>query len=346
MTASQSTLGIEVDALESYLRKAGYSRNAPIAVERLSGGQSNPTYLLKAGGESFVLRKQPEGKLLSSAHAIDREYRVMQALSAHGVPVPTTHLYCADATVIGTPFYLMQYMDGRIFVDPSLPGLGMPERGAIYSEMNRVIAQLHDVDYEAAGLADFGKPGNYFERQIARWSRQYRASRTEDIAEMDELMAWLPANIPPGDETTLVHGDYRIDNLVFDKRKPRVIAVLDWELATLGHPLADISYHCMAWRIPAALWRGFAGIDHTGSGIPSEQQYVAEYCRRTGREEIDYWDFYLAYNLFRIAAILQGIMGRARDGSASADDALEMGRKVRPLAEFGWETVRRLTRGG
>ena len=327
----------DVDELRAYLREAGYLGNVPLSLRRLPGGQSNPTYLLQSGGVTCVLRKQPAGKLLPSAHAIDREYRVMGALAAQGVPVPAMHLYCDDARVIGTPFYLMQFVDGKTFVDQSLPGMSATDRNTIYLEMNRVIAELHRIDPIAAGLADYGKPGNYFARQIARWSRQYRESRTEDIAAMDALMEWLPANIPPGDETSIVHGDYRIDNLVFDPQRLRVRAVLDWELSTLGHPLADFSYHCMSWHIPPDLWRGIAGLDLASLGIPAERQYVTEYCRRTARDDIAHWDFYLAFNLFRMAAILQGIMQRARDGNASSDDAMDTGRKARPLAELGWQ---------
>jgi acyl-CoA dehydrogenase len=333
-------------ALEAFLRGAGLEGGSGFAVQRLEGGQSNPTYLLRIGEQRYVLRKQPPGRLLPSAHAVDREHRVMQALGTQGIPVPAMHLFCPDTSVIGTPFYVMEFVDGRIFPDPALPGLTSAERGAIYAEMNRVIARLHCLDYVAAGLGDFGKPGNYFARQIARWTRQYRESRTEDIAAMDMLMEWLPANIPPGDETSLVHGDYRIDNLVFHPEEPRVIAILDWELATLGHPLADFSYHCMGWRISAALWRAIGGLDLAALGIPAESQYVAQYCRATGRPRIDHWDFYLAYNLFRIAAIVQGIMKRAQDGNASADNAFEIGRKARPLAELGWEVALRVKAGG
>jgi acyl-CoA dehydrogenase len=333
---------VDVGALRAYLRSVGCIDDGPLCLDRLRGGQSNPTYLMQGGGERCVLRKQPPGKLLASAHAIDREYRVMSALASQRFPVPAMYHYCDDASVIGTPFYLMQYVEGAIFVDQSLPGAGAADRAAIYDEMNRVIAALHRVDHVAAGLADYGKPGNYFARQIARWSRQYRESRIDDIAAMEALMEWLPANIPPGDETSIVHGDYRIDNLVFDPVTWRVRAVIDWELSTLGHPLADFSYHCMSWHIPPELWRGIAGLDLAALGIPDERAYVAAYCRRTGRAEIAHWDFYLAFNLFRIAAILQGIAHRARDGNATGDDAVDMGRKARPLAELGWRRVMQL----
>jgi acyl-CoA dehydrogenase len=337
----ENGFSLDAERLAAYLRAAGHIGSAPLEITPLSGGQSNPTYLLRCGGERLVLRKQPPGKLLPSAHAIDREYRVMQALAGSGVPVPRMHLYCVDPEVIGTPFFLMEFVDGRIFVEQSLPGMSAAERSALYAEMNRVIATLHGVDYAAVGLADYGKAGNYFTRQIARWSRQYRDSQTMQIAAMDALIDWLPAHIPAGDETSIVHGDYRLDNLVFHPTEPRVLAVLDWELSTLGHPLADFSYHCMSWHIPATLWRGIGGLDLAALGIPDEQSYIAAYCRDTGRTGIAHWNFYLAYNLFRIAAILQGIAGRARDGNANAADAVQMGLKAQPLAELGWACAQR-----
>ena len=339
-----SAAELDVAALHGYLQHQGLAGEAATRVKRLTGGQSNPTYLIDSGDRRYVLRKQPPGKLLPSAHAVDREYRVMSALGAQGIPVPRMYAYCTDAGVVGTPFYLMEFMDGRILLDPALPGFSTGERGAIYAEMNRVIAQLHKVDPVAASLGDFGKPGNYFVRQITRWTRQYRESGTGTIEAMDALMEWLPAHIPSGDETCLVHGDFRLDNLVFDQNEARVIAILDWELATLGHPLADFSYHCMAWHIPATLWRGIGGLDLPALGIPTEAQYVEQYCRKTGREGIAHWDFYIAYNLFRIAAILQGIAHRALAGNANADDAVEMGRRARPLAELGWERAQRTMR--
>jgi acyl-CoA dehydrogenase len=265
----------------------------------------------------------------------------MQALAGSAVPVPRMHTYCADATVIGTPFFVMDFVDGRVLEDQSLPGFDPEGRAAIYAEMNRVIVALHAVDYAAAGLADFGKPGNYFARQVARWTRQYGESRTVPIPAMDALIEWLPAHIPAGDETTLVHGDFRLDNLVFHPAEPRVLAVLDWELSTLGHPLADFAYHCMSWRIPASLWRGVAGLDLAALGIPSEAAYVGRYRAATGREGLEHWEFYLAYNLFRMAAILQGIARRALDGNAAATDAAVLGRKAAPLAALGWDCAQR-----
>lgn len=339
-------VALPVEALSQYLREHGLSGDAPLAVSPLTGGQSNPTFRIGAGDRQYVLRKKPPGKLMASAHAIDREYRVMKALQGSGVPVPRMLDYCEDASIVGTPFYLMEFLEGRVMVDQLLPGMSAVERGAIYREMNRVIAALHSVDYVAAGLADYGKPGNYFARQITRWSRQCRESTVPIADAMRQLMDWLPANIPPGDETTLVHGDYRLDNLVFHPTEPRVIGVLDWELSTLGHPLADLSYQCMAWHIPPALWRGIGGADLAALGIPGESGYVAMYARATGRNPAEHWDFYLAYNLFRMSAILQGIAQRAADGNATADDAVETGRKAGPLAELGWQCALRYARRG
>lgn len=323
--------------LADYLRAQGLAGGEAIEAQPLSGGQSNPTFRIAAGDRSYVLRKKPAGVLTASAHAIDREYRVMRALQDSDVPVPRMLAYCDDEAIVGTPFYLMEFLQGRVFMDPALPGLEPAERAALYHEMGRVIAALHDVDYPAVGLADYGRPGRYVERQIDRWSRQCRALTVPLDSAMQQLMDWLPAHLPPGDETTLVHGDYRIDNLVFHPTEPRVLGVLDWELSTLGHPLADLSYHCMAWHVPPALWRGMGGIDLAVLGIPGEAEYLAAYTRATGREVQGHWPFYMAYNLFRMAAILYGIAQRAADGSAAAADAMETGRKAGPLARLGWE---------
>ena len=278
----------------------------------------------------------PVAKLLPSAHAVEREYRVLKALAGTDVPVARTFGLCEDESVIGRAFYVMDCVEGRVLWDQSLPGVSNAERTAIYDEMNRVIAALHSVDVAKVGLEDFGKPGNYFARQISRWSKQYQLSETEKIDEMDRLIAWLPAHIPAGDETTIVHGDYRLDNMIFARDEPRVLAVLDWELSTLGHPLADFSYHCMSWHIQPGAFRGIAGLDLAALGIPDEQAYIRRYCERTGRTDIGNWDFYLAYNCFRLAGILQGIVKRALDGTASSPQALEQGKRVRPLAEMAW----------
>jgi aminoglycoside phosphotransferase (APT) family kinase protein len=282
--------------------------------------------------------------LLPSAHAVDREYRVMKALGATDVPVPRMLCLCEDAGVIGTIFFVMDFAAGRSFWDPALPGLQPVERTAIYSEMNRVIAALHSVDYQAVGLGEFGKPGNYFARQIARWSKQYKASETRHIQSMENLIGWLPENIPVGDETTLVHGDFRLDNMIFHPTEPRVIALLDWELSTLGHPLADFAYHMLAWRLRPDEFRGMAGLDIANLGIPNEGDYVSAYCNRTGRQSISPrdWDFYLAYNMFRLACIRQGIMKRVIDGNASNPNAADVGRRAGDMADSAWRLVEKM----
>jgi aminoglycoside phosphotransferase (APT) family kinase protein len=337
-------LCFDVAALERYLAANVTDFTGPLEVEQFKGGQSNPTYKLRAGGKSYVLRRKPPGKLLPSAHAIDREYRVIRALAGSEVPVARTHCLCLDETVIGTPFYLMDFVDGRIFWDPLLPGMSPGERGAIFAEMNRVIAALHRTDFVAIGLADYGRPGNYLARQIDRWSRQYRASATERIDAMDRLIEWLPRHIPSGERTALVHGDFRLDNMIFDRREPRVLALLDWELSTLGDPLADFAYHLMAWRLAPDEFRGLRGCDFTALGIPSEDEYVAMYLRDNAiltPPDKQAWDFYMAYNMFRMAGILQGVLARALAGNAASAQALEAGRRARPLAELAWKQVER-----
>ena len=323
--------------LATYLQAHLPGFHAPLEVKQFQGGQSNPTYLLTTPSAKYVMRSKPGpvAKLLPSAHAIEREFRVMSALAAHGIPVPRMLLLVEDESVIGRAFFLMEHVEGRIFWEQSLPEVSPPERAAIYDEMNRVIATLHSIDVERAGLTDFGKAGNYFERQIGRWSKQYRASETESLDSMNRLIEWLPLHIPPGDESTVVHGDYRMDNLIFDPTEPRVTAVLDWELSTLGHPLADFSYHCMSWHIPPGSFRGIAGLDHKALGIPTEHEYLQRYVQRTGRA-IEHWNFYLAYNLFRIAAILQGVYKRSTEGIASSDNASKSGKNAKALAELGW----------
>jgi len=318
--------------------------DAPVTIEALAGGQSNPTYLVGAGGRRYALRTKP-GKvadLLPSAHQIEREYRVLDALAATDVPVPKVHHLCTDEAVIGRAFYLMDFVGGRGFIDPRLPSLSSSERGALFGDMVRVLARLHKLDYTALGLGDFGRPGEYLQRQIARWSKQYRASETERIDAMDQLIEWLPTRIPADDGVCLVHGDYRLDNLVIDALEPRVVAVLDWELATLGSPLADFSYHCCVFHFPVGVYRGLAGIDYVALGIPSEQSYVDAYCHATGRAGIADWDYYIAYNFFRMAAIVQGIRKRAELGTAAGANAVEFGRGARQLAELGWERAMRL----
>ena len=338
---SAGTATLPLGPLTDYLRAQGLAGVEPIGVAPLSGGQSNPTFRITADQNAYVLRKKPAGVLAPSAHAIDRDYRVMRALHGTDVPVPRMLAYCEDASIVGTPFYLMDFLQGRVFMDPALPDSTPAERGAIYREMGRVIAALHSVDPVAVGLADYGRTGQYVQRQIDRWSRQCRALTVPLDDEMRKLMDWLPTQLPPGDETTLVHGDYRIDNLVFHPTEARVIGVLDWELSTLGHPLADLAYHCMAWNVPPALWRGMGGLDLPALGIPTEAQYLADYRAATGRDVQGHWSFYMAYNLFRMAAILYGIAQRAADGSAASADAEETGRKAGPLARLGWEWAQR-----
>jgi aminoglycoside phosphotransferase (APT) family kinase protein len=336
----------DVVALAAYLRDHVEGFSGELAVEQFKGGQSNPTYKLSAGGRNYAMRAKPgpAAKLLPSAHAVDREFRVITALGTAGIPVPRTYCLCMDEGVIGRAFYIMDCVEGRVLWEQSLPGFTNAQRGEIYDEMNRVIAALHSVDYAKIGLGDYGRPGNYFERQIGRWTKQYRASETENIEAMDNLIEWLPKNIPQGEETSIVHGDYRMDNLVFHATEPRILAILDWELSTLGHPLADFSYHCMSWHIPENQFRGIGGLDLKSLGIPTEEEYVAAYCRRTGRSRIDNWNFYLAYNMFRISGILQGIMGRVVDGTAASRHAVEAGKRARPMAEMGWAVVERMLR--
>ncbi|SMG00477.1 phosphotransferase [Burkholderia singularis] len=332
----------DVNALSAWLAEHIDGFAGPLSIEQFKGGQSNPTFKLVTPQRSYVLRAKPApaAKLLPSAHAIEREYRVMAALAATGVPVAPMLALCEDENVIGRAFYVMAFVDGRVLWDPSLPNLTPEERASHYDEMNRVIAALHSIDPHAIGLADYGKAGNYFERQIARWSKQYLASETEPIDAMRKLIDWLPQHLPPetgqGARVSIVHGDYRLDNLIFEPREPRVLAVLDWELSTLGDPLADFAYHCIAWHVEPGHFRGIAGLDLPSLGIPDEAHYVARYCERTGLKVPDNWNFYLAYNLFRIAAILQGVMKRAVDGTASSAQALDAGRRARPLAEIAW----------
>jgi len=341
----------DIQALTAWLGRHVQGFAGPLQVEMFKGGQSNPTYKLITPGKSYVMRAKPGpvAKLLPSAHAIEREYRVMKGLAGTDVPVPHMYALCEDESVIGRAFYIMEFMQGRVLWDQSLPGMTPAERGQIYDEMNRVIAALHSVKFAERGLADYGKSGNYFERQIGRWSKQYQASITRPIPEMDRLMQWLPAHMPAcaKDESriSIVHGDYRLDNLMFHPTEPRVIAVLDWELSTLGHPLADFSYHCMSWHIPASLGRGIAGLDIAALGIPGEADYIQRYCRRTGIQDVDAlerdWNFYLAYNMFRIAAILQGIAKRVEAGTASSAQAKASGDTARPMAELAWSFAQR-----
>jgi len=328
--------------LAQWLRDNVDGFTAEVTIEQFRGGQSNPTYLVSAGGQRHVLRRKPTGVLLPSAHAVDREYRVIRALAGSEVPVPRAYASCEDPAVIGSAFYLMEYVEGRIFWDPTLPDLAAGERAAIYDELNRVVAALHRVDPAAVGLADFGRPGHFVERQVARWTRQYRASQAEPIEAAERLIEWLPQHVPREGETRIVHGDYRLDNVIFDARKPRIVAVLDWELATLGEPLADFAYHAMSWHLPAGAARGLAGIDLAALGIPSAGDYVERYRSRTGARDVAAaeWSYYLVFGMFRLVGILQGVAARARQGNASSAHAAAAGRRARPLAEQAWALAR------
>ena len=336
----------ELAALDAWLTKNVTGYRGPVTAHMFKGGQSNPTFQLVTPLKNYVMRMKPGpvANLLPSAHAIEREFAVMRGLGGTSVPVPTMLGLCEDESVLGRAFYVMDYVEGRVLWDQTLPGMAPPQRAAVYAEMNRVIADLHTVPFQERGLANYGKPGNYFERQIGRWSKQYVASITQPIAEMDLLMEWLPRNIPAmaRDEkmVSIVHGDFRMDNLMFHATEPKVLAVLDWELSTLGHPLADFSYHCMAWHIPPGAFRGIGGVNLQALGIPTESEYIHRYCDRTGlvspSDLKTDWNFYLAYNLFRMSAILQGIVKRVEAGTASSAQAVSSGAGARPLAQLAW----------
>ena len=325
--------------LAAYLARELPGFAGPLTVRQFQGGQSNPTYHLHTPGAEYVLRKKPPGTLLPSAHAVDREYRVQAALAGSAVPVAPMLLLSMDEGVVGTPFYVMAHVPGRVFNNRALPGLPPADRAAMYDDMNRVLAALHSVDWQAAGLEGFGRPQAYVARQIERWSRQYVASNAGDVPEMDRLMAWLPAHVPAADETAIAHGDFRLGNLIFHPTEPRVVAVLDWELSTLGHPLADLAYNCIPWRLPVAI-EGLVGAD--APGIPDEASYVAAYCRRTGRDGVPALDFFVVFSLFRWAAIAAGVYRRALDGNAADAGAMVIGNKFRVLAEAAWVLAERI----
>ena len=335
---------IDAAALESYLAQHIDGCAGPLTLARFKGGQSNPTYKLTTPTRSYVLRRKPFGKLLPSAHAIEREYRVTDALAGAGFPVARPLHLCADDAVIGAAFYVMDHAEGRVFWEPYAPGLSGLERAALFDSLNATIAQLHRLDPAKMGLAGFGKPQGYVARQIRRWSEQYRASETEAILEMDRLIAWLPGVCPADSGAAIVHGDFRLDNCIVHPTEPRVIAVLDWELSTLGDPLADFTYHLMQWFMPVSETGAGVGslLGHEGElGVPAIDDYITDYCRRTGRDGIAELDVYMAYNFFRLAAILQGILGRVRDGTAANAEAAAMARQVRPLAETAWGFARK-----
>ena len=338
-----SVASLDSDVLGPYLEAnvAGFS--GLINVEKFANGQSNPTFRVKARSGEYVLRRQPPGDLLKSAHAVDREYRVLAALANTDVPVAEVYHLCEDRDVIGSMFYVMEFCDGRILWDSAIPEVDKAERTAMYDEMNRVLATLHQIDIEAVGLSDFGKPGNYFERQYDRWSGQYRASELHRIEAMETLIGWLGDNLPDDDgRVSLVHGDYRLDNMIFDATEPKVVALLDWELSTLGHPFADVAYQCMQLRMPAGVGSisGLRGKDLGALGIPTEDDYVASYCERMGIDGIDNFAFYVAFSFFRLAAIVQGVANRAADGNASNRKAAEMGKFVEPMAKLALEAIK------
>ncbi len=334
---TQAVHEFDCERLASYLEGKIDGFSGPLTARKFAKGQSNPTFLLETPGGKYVLRRKPPGPLLKSAHAVDREYRVLQALEDSEVPVAKPYHLCTDDGVIGSWFYIMSYMEGRVFWDPSLPDLTPSERAQVFDQMNAVLAAIHSVDVNAVGLGDYGRPGNYYQRQIERWTKQYRASETETIAAMEDLIAWLPDHVPPDDgRVSLIHGDYRLDNVMFHADRFEIIAVFDWELSTLGHPIADLAYQCMQWRFGRD-WqlKGLAGLDLGELGIPDETAYVAAYCRRMGIANLDHWPFYIAFCFFRLAAICQGVKKRALTGNASSDEALAVGNLTTPLAELG-----------
>ena len=334
----------DADRLWEWLRPLVSDATQAVPIAQFDAGQSNPTYLIDGGTRKLVLRRKPPGTLLPSAHAVEREFRIMRALAATRVPVPRCLALCEDPAVIGSAFYVMEYVEGRIFRDPALPSVSPAERGPIYAEMNRVIAELHSLDPNDIGLGDYGRAGNYIERQVQRWTKQYRASQTEDIPAMEWLIQWLPLHVPPGDETRIVHGDFRLDNVIFDPHEPRIRAVLDWELSTLGHPLADFAYHCLVWYRDTATNQGLLGLDLAALEVPAVSDYLAEYCRRLGRDLVapHEWEFYIVFNMFRLVGILQGVAARAIQGNASSSRAAVLGSGARQLAEQAWRRVEAL----
>ncbi len=334
-------------SLERYLRERMPNFRGPLAVRQFVGGQSNPTFLLETPGARFVMRKKPPGTLLQSAHQVEREFRIIKALATTDVPVPRVHLLCEDVSVIGTAFFVMDFVEGRIMRDPMMPDSSPHERAACYDSMNDVLARLHKVDFRAVGLGDYGRPLAYVARQLARWSKQYEASKLDEIPEMDRLIEWLGRHIPAADETTIAHGDYRIENIIFHPVEPRVVAVLDWELSTLGHPIGDLAWTCRLYHCPPGIddVLSFQGIDLKAMGIPSEEEFVAAYCRRVGRSSVPDLMFFVAFSFFRAAAIAQGIAMRAKLGNASGPDAAERGSRARQMAEIGWDVAQKCEAG-
>jgi len=333
----------DVGRLQAFMEENVDGFTGNLDVQQFKGGQSNPTFLLESGGKRYVMRRKPPGKLLKSAHAVDREYEVITALGSTDVPVPKTYALCTDEAVVGTWFYIMDYVEGRIFWTPDLPEVERDERRAIYEGMADALARLHMVDHRAIGLDGFGKPFDYIARQIHIWTKQYKLSETETIEEMDRLMEWLPEHLPPDEGPCVVHGDFRLDNMIFHPTEPRVIAILDWELSTIGDPMADLSYNCMPYHlVRQANTTGLAEIDIADQGIPQESEYIQMYCDRTGHGPVQNWDYYVGYNEFRLAAISQGIMARAMAGTAASEQAIESGKNARPLAERAMAQVEKI----
>lgn len=336
-------LQIDKNSLNDFLKNLLGNTIIINDIKQFKGGQSNPTYLISTNEKDLVIRRKPPGKLLKSAHAVDREYRVITALNQTDVPVPKTYTYCDDTNIIGTPFFVMDHVKGNIFWELLLPSCDHDQRRSIYLSMNDTIAKLHNVDFKNVGLSDYGKHEEYMSRQIHRWTKQYKDSETQDIPEMNNLIEWLPKNLPDEQDTTIVHGDFRLDNMIFDKKNNSVVAILDWELSTLGNPIADFTYHMMSWRLPVgARGMGIMGADLQKLNIPKEDEYAELYYKKTGRTKIQNWDFYMAYNIFRLAGIAQGIVGRVRDGTASSAQAKEYESFVPILGKLGWNIVERL----
>jgi aminoglycoside phosphotransferase (APT) family kinase protein len=327
-------------AANAWLEQKVEGYRGPGELHKFAFGQSNPTYRLVTASGNYVLRRKPTGPLLLKAHAIEREYKVIRALEGTDVPVPRAYALCEDPALIGAPFYVMALVEGRIFYNQLLPGMTGGERAALFDGMNAAVAALHRIDPADVGLADYGRPDRFLERQVALWTRQYRASEGDRNDAMERLIEWLPAHLPPEQPTGIFHGDLRIDNMIFHPTEPRVVALLDWELSTLGDPIADLAYQALVWRIPADMFRGLGDVDRAALGIPEEADYLARYCARTGRDGLAHWSFYLAFSLFRLVAILQGVWRRAQEGNASAADAAEVGSKARPLAIVGWNIAR------
>jgi aminoglycoside phosphotransferase (APT) family kinase protein len=337
----RASFDFDVGTLATYLERHVPGFNGPLRAEKFAGGQSNPTFKITAASGDYVLRRKPPGELLKSAHAVDREFRVLSALANTEVPVAKVYHLCEDEAVIGSMFYLMEFKQGRVFWDPALPEMSNIERGTIYDQMNKVMVALHSLNVDKIGLGDYGRPSNYFARQTDRWSKQYRASETETIGDMDQLMEWLPQHMPEDDgKLVLVHGDFRLDNIMFHPTKPNSLVLLDWELSTLGHPYADLAYQCMQLRLDNdCIHAGLGNIDRKALGIPSEEDYVALYCDRMGLKNIPNWNFYLIFSLFRFAAILQGVGKRGQEGNASSNKASQMGLMVKPLAKMAVDLI-------